>query len=120
MYPIIIILNYLIHKANLKTINKMGKVKLENPSAMPKEEEATKLVEVMEIPGTPFNAVKKEEKWFVAFGPYKITPEQDTYKACLELLENDMWRVIGSYTIAILQEYEKNMRQEIQNMMSQQ
>lgn len=98
----------------------MAKVKLENPSAMPKEEESTKLVEVVDIPGTPFNAIKKDERWFVVFGQYKITPEQDTYKACLEILENDQWRVMGSYFIAILQEYEKSIRQEIQNMINQQ
>jgi len=110
---IVLIVNYITH---LKQSQRMEKVKIQNGSAMPKEEEPTKLVEVIEIPGTPFNAVKKDELWFVAWKNYKLCPDQDTYKACLEELETNMWKVVGSYTVAILQEYERSMRNEINEM----
>lgn len=115
---LILIINYIKH---LKQGQKMEKkIKIHNATAQPREEEAKRLIEILDIPGTPFKAIKDENQnaWFIVWGPYKISRNQDTYNECLKHLETNLWDVIGTYTIAIMQEYEKNIKRELEQPMS--
>lgn len=36
----------------------------------------TELLKREEIPGTPFKMITVHDTWFIAYGPYRLTPEQ--------------------------------------------
>ena len=50
-----------------------------------------KLKEVKEIQGTPFAAVKFEDKWFLVIGNYRISELFDTYEEVVEDSKDASW-----------------------------
>jgi len=60
------------------------------------------LIEMKEIPGTPFSAIKREEKndWFIAWGNTVIIGGLNNYQECYESVypgNPNYWHIIGIY-----------------------
>ena len=70
------------------------------------------LVEIKQIPGTPFSAVKREDKksWFIIWGSTVILPEIESYEKCLQIAPPfgvEFYNMIATYAIAANQIYQK-------------
>lgn len=66
-----------------------------------------KLIERIEIEGTPFTATKHTsdqvgEIWFLTWGPYMISPPAENLKECYDMLENNFWGIVASYVLAVM------------------
>ena len=47
--------------------------------------------ELLPIPGSPFQAVKENGKWFAVWGKGKMTEDFDSVEELLEWIENNFW-----------------------------
>lgn len=70
------------------------------------------LVEVKKIGGTPFEAVKYKEGWFISLGKYRLSEVNHiTYEGAVEEALEVTWnRIIQVISIMMLEDYK--MRQE--------
>lgn len=64
--------------------------------------EATELVGKVEIEGTPFTAIRENEKWFITLGRYRLTPEMDSYDDCAVMAEQAPWPLIMAVMKAMI------------------
>ena len=74
------------------------------------KEDMKKSVQEMEredIPGTPFQAIKKDGLWFMTWGQYLLTKPSETKEELLELLESDTWNIIGVFVISVMKQNAK-------------
>jgi hypothetical protein len=77
---------------------------------MKKENEETnneQLVEFKNITGTPFTAVRMEEKWMLTLGKYRMTEELETLEECIKASEEHDWMRIMAVMQVMMKENEE-------------
>lgn len=55
------------------------------------KQESGKIIDFLEIEGTPFKIVVTEKKYFIAIGNQRMTELMDSYNECIEYLEENQW-----------------------------
>lgn len=59
------------------------------------------LREAHKIEGTPFHAVRVQEKWFLAFGNNRVTENVKSKEEVEDMLKTNMWDIITSVVIIV-------------------
>ena len=59
------------------------------------------------IKGTPFQLIEYEGKFHIAWTEYALTMRMNTEEEALELLETDVWNIMGVYAISIMEQRRK-------------
>lgn len=70
------------------------------------------LYQNLPIDGTPFNAVKVQEKWFITLGKYKISENFDTYEEAINDSQNTDWIRIMTIMNIIIMNREEELNQQ--------
>lgn len=63
--------------------------------------EQEKLIDVKEIPDTPFVVVKADKKYFIGMGNERITKEFDSEEEAIESLEHPEWQTLISVMVIV-------------------
>lgn len=80
------------NERTLKIKTNMGKLKTElTEKELPTEKENTELIEKHLIGGTPFTAIRVDDKWFLALGKYRLTEPLESLEECIEQSKADNW-----------------------------
>lgn len=66
------------------------------------------LIETEQIEGTPFHAVKQQEKWFLTLGNYRLTEPTLTKEETINKLNTELWKIIF-HVIIIVNEKDKEI-----------
>lgn len=78
------------------------------------KQESTTLIEVQEIPGTPFKMVKDlrepPNKYFISMGDYRITEPTNSEEETLQKLVTEHWRIIATIVSIVVEQF--NARKE--------
>lgn len=61
------------------------------------------LVEIEDIPKTPFKIVKTADKWFIGIAGERLTDLFETKEGALNELYDNMWNIIMHLTIVMIQ-----------------
>lgn len=72
------------------------------------EIENEELVKSIPIPGTPFTKVKYDDKWFVAFGKYRLTEPLQTEEEADAAASDNSWFRIMQVIQAMIDESKNN------------
>lgn len=65
------------------------------------------LIEREKIKGTPFEAIKQNNVWFLTWGNYRLSPTMETLGQAEDYLTTNLWDVIAVYTLSVIQQVEK-------------
>lgn len=79
------------------------------------------LIEHEELDNTPFQIIKKDNKYFIGTGNLKLTKNHDTKEEAIWELETDKWKIILSLIIYIGTKINEDERlaQKIKEKMAQ-
>lgn len=106
-----------IKTATTKIImKKTPEFKLSDEELLEKKEESTELRASELIEGTPFMAIKVEDKWYLTLGKYRLT-EGGTKEDTIEESKNaSWWRVMQVVTAVVDASDEiQNLKQRLKN-----
>lgn len=65
------------------------------------------LLQIEPIPDTPFNAVKYDDKWFLAMGKYRLTQPSPDKQTILDDANNTTWNRILQIIKIMIDENDK-------------
>jgi len=76
------------------------------------------LLERRDIPGTPFTAVRNDDKWLLTFREFLLSRPMESYEEIELFLKTNMWDVTASMCISLYQvmEQEAELRKQIANL----
>lgn len=74
------------------------------------EEKTTEreLLQQEQIEGTPFTAVRLDDKWFLTMGKYRLSEPTKTFEEVLEEAKDASWFRIMQLIQIMIEEHEKN------------
>lgn len=99
---------YAVETHNSGSGNNGGGIKgmaLENEEPNDKNEQ---LIERVEIPESPFVAVRHDKKWFLTMGKYRLTEELESLEECEKQAFDTSWFRIMQIIGIMMEEYEVN------------
>ena len=64
------------------------------------------LIEIVPIEGTPFTAVRHDDKWFLALGKYRLTEVLKSQEQCIEESKDASWFRIMQIIKLMIEEHE--------------
>lgn len=67
----------------------------------------SELLENIEIEGKPFNAIRMEDKWFLAMGKYRLTEPMNSLEEVLEDAERSDWYRVMQIMNIVIKEHKK-------------
>lgn len=76
------------------------------------ETKNTQLKEVEPIEGTPFTAVKIEEKWFLSFGQYRLSEMLESKEECIDNSKDTSWERLMTIMNIVIENCDKTQETE--------
>lgn len=73
--------------------------------------ETKELTDITQIEGTPFTAIRMDNKYFLALGRYRLTNMLDTFEQAKEETENVSWDRIMQVIQVMIEENNKKTKQ---------
>lgn len=77
---------------------------LHNSNLIGGKNKNTQLVEREHVDGTPFTAVKQNEKWFLTLGKYKVSSDFQELEELKKWMETDRWELLTTFCSIIAQD----------------
>lgn len=77
---------------------------LDNSTSIGGKNKSTQLVEREHIEGTPFTAVKQNDRWFLTLGKYKVSDEFMELYELKKWMEMDKWTLLSTFVSITAQE----------------
>lgn len=72
-----------------------------------RDKQAKEMLEQVPIEGTPFTAVRLDDKWFLTMGKYRLTNELKTLEECKQEAKDASWHRIMQIMNIVIIEHEQ-------------